>query len=582
MSQIILYDRAEDFSPEELLVYFKKNTFEEELVSRLKDTATYLLDGCRGSGKTMLMRVAEKELDKDFETSRILGVFVRFPRAIALEGATCSLQADYHPFRQWVFAKLLKSTIDKLNQLKVLAQTDLILETSSQKATISSEKLSQYIDKLEHTYSDQNAADINLNARLVGVTPEYLVEIDKPDIMREQIINLCRNAKISRIIFFLDEVAQNLNEEYQESFFSIVKHLRDQYITCKVAVYPHITSYGKDFDIGHDAIVLSLDRPSEDDDYLGFFRDIATQRVVGTELEEALLSNEQYLKLLIKASFGNPRALIHLLARLPIKNRLQLYEVSGVIKDYVEQELFKYLRGLKDRLHKHKQVINIADELIHLFIEDIKKSNYRSTTKTLFVAVSTQRAVPYRVHKAIDILVYAGLLSRRGSCKITSRESAIRYLINFGALIKENALADLGQTNVPLQDLLTRLTNPDRDRKKEYTKNSPELIEINNRSIEDDMLTCEACFHTVESEDKFCSNCGNKLKSEPLYQLLLSHPIEKLDLTPSILKRLVDIGGFTTIGDIINATDEELDSLPWVGPYRIRLIRYAAEEYISG
>lgn len=582
--QILLFDRAEDLLLEDVPKYFRRTAYDQELLGKLKDQTTYLLDGCRGSGKTMLMRMAEYELDWDFRHGgTVLGVFIRFPRAIALEGTETSIDHEYHPFRQWVFAKILKATIEKLNQLG-RTTSQFTLRTMDGSGTVTATQLATYIDRLETTYKDPSALSLSANAEAVGVSPDLLRRVDKPDVMKDQFLKLVSDFGLTRIVFFLDEVAQNLTEDLQAEFFSIVKHLRDARLTCKVAVFPHITSYGRDFEVGHDAVVASVERPVEDDDYLDFFKQILLARVEETPLATALVEQDQYLTLMVKAAFGNPRALIHILARLPIKTNLQFYEVLNSIKDYVDQEHLKYLRNLKARLRRSRPVISLAEDLLNQFVEDLRKLNTKPGPRYLFVAVSSQKAVPYRIHRAIDILVYAGLLAKRSTVKISSRESAIRYLVNFGVLVKENAVADPsgGRSNLGPQDYIDRLSNPDRDRKKEYTKNSQDLFQLNRRSEEDEDLTCPSCSASVHAEDKFCSDCGTKLQRPSLYAELLSHPITNLDLTPGVLKRLQEFSPLRTVGDIIASTDEELDEIPLIGAYRVRVIRYAAEEYISG
>lgn len=583
--QVQLFDRAEDFSTEELLRFFKCTRYEEELVLKLKDQGTYLLDGSRGSGKTMLMRIAESQLDKDFCKDRILAVFVRFPRATALEGADQSSDPKYHPFRQWVFAKLLKATIEKLRVVGAADVSEFRVKTTDGDATLSLEVLAKYIDRLETAYADPHALILEQNASYLGIPSLVLSRMDHLDAMRDQFAALISQFSVERVIFLLDEVAQNLTEDHQSDFFSVVKHLRDPNITCKVAVYPYITSYGRDFEIGHDAVSLTIERPIEDDSYMNFFREVAMQRVDGTELTDAFSQMPQHLDLLIKACFGNPRALLHLITQLPMRGTLQPYDVLNAIKNYVDNEHLKYLHNLRDRLRRFRQVIVLAEDLLQQFVDDLKKLNFKSGPRYAFVAVSSQKAMPFRIHKAVDILVYAGLLGRRGSVKISARESATRYLVNFGVLIKENAIAEAAggkARRVSVPDLVGMLSGPDRDKKKEYTRNSNDLLELNRRSEQEENLACPQCSGSVRTEDRFCPSCGHKLERLSLYAELLAHEVDRLDLSPRILQRVRDDGRFRTVGDIIKASDEQLDEIKMVGEVRVRIIRYAAEEYIAG
>ncbi len=66
--------------------------------------------------------------------------------------------------------------------------------------------------------------------------------------------------KLNRIIFLFDEAAHTFLPSQQEIFFEVFKLLHGGKIAVKAAVYPTVTSYGRNFEVGQDAIVISLDR----------------------------------------------------------------------------------------------------------------------------------------------------------------------------------------------------------------------------------------------------------------------------------------------------------------------------------
>ena len=68
--------RTEDLSPDEVKELFVETDSDRELIESLKSKQTILLVGSRGTGKTMLMRVAERELSDDFSKNRVLPVLV--------------------------------------------------------------------------------------------------------------------------------------------------------------------------------------------------------------------------------------------------------------------------------------------------------------------------------------------------------------------------------------------------------------------------------------------------------------------------------------------------------------------------
>src|SRR5690606_12196038 len=90
-------------------------------------------------------------------------------------------------------------------------------------------------------------------------------------------------------------------------------------IAVKAAVYPTVTSYGKNFEIGHDAILLSLDR-FETGDGLNtmkeLFRNIFAKRTEhNASIKKQIFSKGELLDQCIYMSSGNPRAFLHILLR---------------------------------------------------------------------------------------------------------------------------------------------------------------------------------------------------------------------------------------------------------------------------
>lgn len=63
---------------------------------------------------------------------------------------------------------------------------------------------------------------------------------------------------------------------------------------------------------------------------------------------------------------------------------------------------------------------------------------------------------------------------------------------------------------------------------------------------------------------------------------LLDDPIKKLAV-PSIVSRAINVDGrYKTVKDILFTTLDNLQEVYQIGPVRSRILRNAAEEYISG
>jgi hypothetical protein len=154
------------------------------------------------------------------------------------------------------------------------------------------------------------------------------------------------------------------------------------------------------------------------------------------------------------------------------------------------------------------------------------------------------------------------------------------YLLHPAIQLRDNSLFP-SDPNPAIESVVAAFTDPLRDRFKEYTRNSPRLLEY-AKEDEEGGTVCVYCEKALPSDARFCSNCGKPVIEESPYTELLDAPAEQLQLTPGVKARVLSDGRFKTVGDILRAKDQELDSIPGIGSERIKLIRYAAEELIAG
>ena len=109
--------RTEDIDDSLILRLAVIGQNERKIIDILKNGGSYLLQGARGCGKSMLFKTAETELDSDFQNDRCLGVYVNFKTSTLLEG----VKADHRDgFQIWVGAKLLQALFDKLTALDLI------------------------------------------------------------------------------------------------------------------------------------------------------------------------------------------------------------------------------------------------------------------------------------------------------------------------------------------------------------------------------------------------------------------------------------------------------------------------------
>jgi hypothetical protein len=94
--------------------------FERRIIDSLKGSGANLLEGARGVGKSMLLRMAEIELDKEFSVDKKLGVYVNFKTSTLLEGVKAD---ERDAFQIWVNIKILEALHEKMLALNLIAKT---------------------------------------------------------------------------------------------------------------------------------------------------------------------------------------------------------------------------------------------------------------------------------------------------------------------------------------------------------------------------------------------------------------------------------------------------------------------------
>jgi hypothetical protein len=92
--------------------------------------------------------------------------------------------------------------------------------------------------------------------------------------------------------------------------------------------------------------------------------------------------------------------------------------------------------------------------------------------------------------------------------------------------------------------------------------------------------SCAACAAPLPINAKFCIECGNKVIATSIVSKLLEEPIDGLSLSDRLKDRVRP--KFSTVGSIVQAQRKELMTIPYIKDVRSRIIKNAADEFISG
>lgn len=531
--------RTEDIKPEEILAYFVETKRDREIINALKARNPVILAGSRGVGKSFLLRVAQSELVKEFEAERVLPIYVSFNRSSLIN------TSDPQQFQHWMLARICaRITRVLLNQGLIAGNPrglNILTGDLAAPAPNRTTVIEDLADRFEASWKGKSG-DIDLSG------------LPTLDSFRDAVEDICADLRIARMAVLIDEAAHILLPEQQRQFFTLFRDLRSPYLGCKAAVYPGVTSYGDTFQPSHDATMLSFDRDILGADYIDTMREIVAKQAESKTLEY-LARNDKNFALLAFAASGNPRVLLKTLSRAP---QLKSSETNEVVRQYYRNDLWSEHSTLPEKYVGHRHLIDWGRQFIESnVLPDLQKKNTQYLEKerksTCFFWI--HRDAPQPVKEALKLLAYSGIVSEHATgIRATRSEVGTRYAVNLGALIAQEA--------TPTSTGLEIARNLTPQRMSEFGA---------NHTIYQALLAAVPTFEEP--------SIGDILKQQ------LARPLSVLDITPWQHAKLKELD-LTTVGDVLLASENTLQTLYYVGEKRSRRMRNAALaavfEYLSG
>jgi hypothetical protein len=565
--------RTEDLDDSQITSLAVLGTLEKEIIGKLKYSGSHLLQGARGVGKSMLLKEAEAELDREFKEERSLAVYVNFKTSTLLEGVKADNKSA---FQVWVGAKILQSLYEKLISSGVINEGDSsdpfkrifgLKTISSMKST-----LQEKIHLLQKLSKNGNEANV-----IEEIGDDFLDKVNDISYVSGILKEIIEEYKLNRVVFLFDEAAHTFIPEQQEIFFEIFKLIHGGKVSVKAAVYPSITSYGKNFEIGHDAILIPLGiietgGPARNASRK-LYREIITKRTPETgNLRKQIFAKGEVLDQCIHLSSGNPRAFLHLFNRLWDRGYSERALLLAT-QDFVDQELLPYHMGLTKRLPKYSHHVKMGMDMLRGYIiPEIKIRNNRDKKVNFQSAFFTiQRDMPPNLKLALDLLCYSGILSKQGTVKISSKKTAQRYMIHLALLFTEKAFI-----SNKFSEVINMISLQDyREFGAKDPMFTPYLDQLKLTSEK-----CQECSFEISANAKFCPECGSKVPEKSIVGSLLDDPVRDISISQKISDRVEP--EFPLVGDVIHARREDLMKISYIKEVRSKFIKNAADEYISG
>lgn len=536
--------RTEDLTLEEVGELYVDTKHDRENIEFLKSNATGLLMGSRGTGKTILLKVAEKELLDKFENNHILPVFVSFSSAALVDN-------EEEKFKKWMLSKILFALQGQLKELGLLKTKNifsLLLGKDNEDTDNLAKKINNLIIQLEKSWKSNKDGD-------ESSTP-FIEDIDY---FKELLHSICAELKIKNIIFLFDEACHNFLPKQQREFFTLFRDLRDSKICCKAAVYPGITSYGT-FEIFHDSIIKRVEKDILAEDYVEKMRDII-ERQIDQRTYNILTRQGELLDSLIYAATGNPRVLLKSIYEASEKlTSFKKANVNSTIKDFYRTQMWNEYTKLGNKFPAYKEIVDWGREFIEeKVLNETQNKNDRSNKEeydkqTIYFII--HKDAPELVKKSISILEYSGIVVLHTEGYKIRGNIYNRYQINMGIVAASTSENDLSSyINKLRKGLSIKVVT-------EYGANSTAFKEIeqiqNNLNLDDRGIDI---------------------------QTLLSRSIDILDIY-EYQKTEIKKAGFSKLSDILNSSENDLQRAYLIGPKRARniynLSMNALLEYIIG
>lgn len=539
--------RTEDLTTEEINNLFVMSDTDQENISALKSNQPLLLIGSRGTGKTMLMRKAELELDSDFSSQRILSVHVSFIATIIYSDSTID------PIHL-MLNKIAIALRGKLKQHGILINGNLFSSVVSTTEDPVARRLDEFILRTSGAITDQNSTE---NEKMEAVDIDDTSIIKDVDLFKDFVVQLCIKFEIKKIILLFDEACQIFSPSQQRVFFDLFRSLRSPYIVCKAAVYPGLVSYGT-FQPFHDATIATIERNILSTDYLETMREIVLKNY--PESKEKLLTNVDLLNTIILCASGNPRFLLKSLnSLLNTQKGFSTKNATHMIKEFYRATIWAEHSKLDERYKGHMPLITWVRNFVEdTVVPDINQINVKSednqSKTTLFFAIS--REAPEAIKQSIKILEYSGIAILEQEATRFRKDVYDRYQLNYGIVLLSFSSSNLTEASEKLYKNISLKRFQDYGRNSRHYQNLP----------------------TINLAEDYFNQQG-------IIEQILKKELKELELSQKLLDRLSQEKIFY-VEDIFKGHESDLEKIDYIGPIRSRKIynqvMSAIIEYISG
>jgi ABC-type iron transport system FetAB ATPase subunit len=554
-------EQAEYIETDQFLEWTIEHPDEEVIIRKLSQAGAKLVTGPRGCGKTTLLLKAFHNLLED-QSKQTLPVYVNFKASLKLEPFYASRANAAFIFQQWLLYKIYDGIYEALEHLK---RNELTL-------SLTRDNVGRVIQQLEIGKSEAFTDDKNA---LFPATLEQDLSI------------ILKKLHYKRCVLLLDDAAHAFSADQQRDFFEFFRSIKSKLISPKAAIYPGVTVYSPGFHVGHDAEQIDVWLKPDSAEYLTFMRRLLEHRLPDAVWKQIAMK-ESLLYLICFAAFGIPRAMLNMVRDLykggdadtPVSVEFSRASTLQTIKRAYENTMGIF-GSLRSKLPMYHKFIDAGRPVFDRCIAVIKNYNKQKPVEQQSVTIAIRKPIETELQKILGFFQYAGLLLPRGEISRGVKGVFELYIIHYSALIDHNALIGSKGLNPALY--VTAFT---KRHSKEFTRTSSKALldtDLPENALTLALPPCQSCkTPRIAEAARFCLNCGAPLKSFSVFESLVEHGIEKLELTATRVRAIKTHSSIRVIKDILlDHEHKQLRSVPYIGPYWAKRIYSYAEEYIA-
>ena len=179
--------------------------------------------------------------------------------------------------------------------------------------------------------------------------------------------------------------------------------------------------------------------------------------------------------------------------------------------------------------------------------------------------------MPPNLKLSSDLLCYSGVISKQGTVKIASRKTGQRYMVHLALLFTEKSFV-----SNRFSDVISMISLTDYREFNAEDPNFKRFLEKLKKSSEE----CQNCSAELPANAKFCPGCGDKIEEKSIVGALLDDSVRDLSISNLIADRVEP--EYPSVGDVVHVSRGDLMKISYIKEVRSKMIKNAADEYISG